>query len=112
MASDGDLENEKLEGYGYDYFSSESRAGDADRREIVVSDSGADLGVDHKKPILEGFQSKIVSDSQPQGSQDTLAEHWSELDAKDQDVPGSDSKQQPESEIFNDGDGFSPTSNK
>lgn len=48
MVSDGDLANEKFEGYGYDYFSSESKVGVADRRDKVVSDSWADVSVAHK----------------------------------------------------------------
>jgi hypothetical protein len=48
MASDGDLANEKLEGYGYDYFSSEPNVGVADRRDVVVSDSRVDVRVSHK----------------------------------------------------------------
>jgi hypothetical protein len=48
MVSDGDLVNEKFEGYGYDYFSSESNVGVADCRDEVVSDSGVDVSVAHK----------------------------------------------------------------
>lgn len=104
MASDGDLAGEKMEGYGYDYFSSEEWVGEGGEK---------GFGVDRKKVVLEDFERKINCPSYRE-SQDTPAEHWSELDAKDQDVlvPEPDSKQQPESEIFRDGDDFSPTSNK